>query len=122
MDRIAAPGTLQRIPVEHISATRAGSRFILFLHPFLYAMILHEPEMFNDPFMVPDAVDLVNVFKGMQALTGEIGTLKAPGHPFFLGTPPETMPAIHTGGVYLIGQATVATDFSDGNSVLLGHF
>jgi hypothetical protein len=72
--------------------------------------------------MVGDAVDNVNIPKIPEALAGKVAALKTPRHILFPGTLTKAMPALYTGGEYIVREATITTNFFDGNPGCLGDF
>jgi len=83
-------------PVEPLPALGTPSLPVHLLQPRFQAMVLDILKLFNEVFMVGDTIDDVDIFKIFQSLTGETGTLKAPGYPVLTGALPETMPALYT--------------------------
>jgi hypothetical protein len=113
--------TLQRVPVEYFSAVRAGRFFILLFYPCLGPMVFHELEIFNHLFVVPDSIHHMNFGKILQALTGKIATLEAPSYFLLLGATTETVAAVATSGVDIVGKASVATDGFDRDLIGFRH-
>jgi hypothetical protein len=122
MKRDAAAGAIQGVPVEHLSAIRAGTLFLLLFYPFLSPKVLHKLQIIDHLFMVPDAVYHMDLGKIFQAFTGKVRALETPGYLFLFGASAETMPAVSAGGIDVIGKAAVAANFLNGNPVGLGHF
>jgi len=120
--REAAAGAIQGVPVEHLSAIRAGAFFLLFRYPFFSSKILHKLQILDYLFMVPNAVHNVDFGKVFQSLAWKFRALEAPGYLLFLGAAAETVPAVAAGGVDMVGKAPVAADFLDGDPIGLGHF
>jgi hypothetical protein len=85
-------------------------------------VLLHELEVLDHPFVVPDAVHPMDFGKILQTLTGKVGALEAPGHLLFPGAAAESVPAIAAGGIDMVGKAPIAADGFDGDSVRLRHF
>ena len=109
------------MPVKLFAAARARSLPVLLFYPFLDSVVLHELQVFDDLFMMPDTVHLVDFGKIFQALAREFRTSEAPGHLFLRGAAAETVAAVATGGVDMVGKASIAANFPDGDLVSLGH-
>ena len=122
MNRNATAGTIQGIPVEHLSTMGAGSFFFLPFHPFLNPVILHKLQIIDHLFMVPDAVHHMDLGKILQPFAGKVRALEAPGYFLFLGTATETVPAVLAGGIDVVGKTPVASNFFDGDPIGLGYF
>lgn len=119
MNRHVASRALQGVPVEYFSAVGAGRFFILLFYPFLGSMVFHELEIFNHLFVVPDSVHHMNFGKILQSLTREIAALEAPSYLLIPGATTETVAAVATSGVDIVGKASVATDVF--NRDLIGY-
>jgi hypothetical protein len=115
-------GALERIPVEHFPAARAGSFLFLLFYPLINSAVLHELQIFDDPFMVPDPVHHMNLGKILQAFAGKVGALETPGYLLLLGTAAKTVAAVGARAIHVIREAPIAADFLDGDSVRLRHF
>ena len=113
MNRHVASRALQGVPVECFSAVRAGRFFILLSYPCLGSVVFHELEIFNHPFVVADSVHHMNFGEILQSLTGEIVALEAPSNFLLLGAATETVAAVATIGVDIIGKTSVTTDVFD---------
>jgi len=97
------------------------SLLILLFYPFLHSAVLHELQVFDDFFMVPDAVHLVDSGKILQAPAWEFRALEAPGYLLLLDATAEAVAAVPAGGIDMIGKASVATNLFDGDFISLGH-
>jgi hypothetical protein len=109
------------VPVKHFATARAGPLLILLFYPFLHSVVLHELQVFDDFFMVPEAVHLVDSGKILQAPAWEFRALEAPGYLFLLGATAEAVAAVPAGGIDMIGKASIATNLFDGDFISLGH-
>ncbi len=121
MNRRVTSRALQGVPVEYFSTFPAGRFFILLFYPFLGSLVLHDLEIFNHLFVVPDSVHYMNFGKILQALTGEIAALETPGYFFLLSATAETVAAVATSGVDIVGKASVATDGFDRDLIGFRH-
>ena len=119
MNRCVAAGALRGVPVEYLSAIRAGCFSILLSYPFPGSVVFHELEILDHPFVVPDSVHHMNFGEILQSLTGKIAALEAPSYFLLFGATAETVAAVTTSGVDIVGKASVATDVFDRD--LIGH-
>jgi hypothetical protein len=71
--------------------------------------------------VVRDAIHHVNISEIQQALTWKVMALKTPRYFLLHGTLAKTVPALYTGGKYLIGEAAIAGDLFDRNTGFLGY-
>ena len=110
------------MPVKHLATARASRLPVLLFYPFLDSVVLHELQVFDDPFMMPDTVHQVDFGKILQAFAREFRTLEAPGHLLLRGAAAETVAAVATGGVDMVGKASIAANFPDADLISLGHF
>jgi hypothetical protein len=121
MNGHVASRALQGVPVKYFPAVRAGRFFILLFYPFFGSMVFHELEVFNHFFVVPDPIHHMNFGKIPQSLTRKIAALEAPSYFLILRAAAETVAAVATSGVDIVGKASVATDVFNGDSIGYGH-
>jgi len=121
MNRHVASRALQGVPVRYFSAVRAGCFFILLFYPFLGSIVFHELEIFDHLLVVPDPVYHMNFGEILQSLTREIGALETPCYFLLLGAATETVAAVATGGVDIVGKASVTTDVFDRDLIGYRH-
>ena len=121
MNRNAATGAIQGIPIEHLSTMGAGAFFLLLFYPVFSSMVLHKLQILDYFFMVPNAVHNVDFGKVFQSLAWKFRALEAPGYLFLLGAPTEAVAAVSAGGIDMVGKASVAANVLEGNFVRLGH-
>jgi hypothetical protein len=74
------------------------------------SMVFHELEIFDYLFVVPNSVHPMNFGKILQSLIREIATLEAPSYFLLPDATTEPVAAVATGGVDIVGKASVATD------------
>jgi hypothetical protein len=108
-----AVGTLELVPVEPSSAFAAAAGFFLFLDPGVDPLVFHALQLFDQPGVMRNPVDDVDVQETVQPLAGEVLALKAPGHVLFLGASSKPVPAVDAVAVNSIREASVASDFVD---------
>jgi hypothetical protein len=85
------------------------------------SMVFHELEIFDYLFVVPNSVHPMNFGKILQSLIREIATLEAPSYFLLPGATTEPVAAVATGGVDIVGKASVATDIFDRDLIGYGH-
>jgi len=122
MNRNAATGAIQGIPIEHLSTMGAGAFFLLLFYPVFSSMVLHKLQILDYFFMVPNAVHNMDFGKIFQPLAWEIRALEAPGYLFLFGASAKTVFAVAASGVNMVGKTPVAANFFDEDPISLGHF
>ncbi len=85
-------------------------------------MVFHVLKIFDNFFVVTDSIYHMNFGEIFQPLTGELAALEAPGHFLLFRTVTKTVAAISTGGIHMVGKASVATDVFNRNLIGYSHF
>ena len=103
--------TLTGIPVEDFPAIWTATCSVLPFKPYFYPLLFHVLRFFNQAGVVGNVIDDMSVQKTQEAGTRKFGTLEAPGDLFLLSTPAKAMTAISAGRKYVVGEASITTDF-----------